>query len=99
MSEKITDYLPETEILAQLESGTGGRAMSKFPGNAVEPFGWIDIHDQKPKIGTEIIGMYAYGSIARFLVESHGSYRKDFTAEYCKVDYWLPMPELPEEYR
>lgn len=66
---------------------------------AGESHGWIDIRNQKPEIGAEIIGLYAYGSIARFLVESHGSYRKDFTEEYCKVDYWMPMPELPEEYR
>lgn len=61
--------------------------------------GWIDIRDQKPEVGTEIIGMYAYGSIARFVVESESSCRKDCTAEYCEVDYWLPLPEVPEEYR
>lgn len=61
--------------------------------------GWVDIHDQKPVVETEIIGMYAYGSIARFVVEADGSYRKDCTAEYRKIDYWMPMPELPEEYR
>lgn len=61
--------------------------------------GWLDIHDKKPEVETEIIGLYAYGSIARFLVESETSFLKDGTAEYCKVDYWMPMPELPEEYR
>lgn len=60
--------------------------------------GWFDIHDQKPEVGSEIIGLYAYGSVANFVVEVDG-YRKDCTAEYDKIDYWLPMPELPEEYR
>lgn len=108
-ANELKDWIKKEVHVKDLSDGAGlcnvifaddfERAMSKFPGNAVESFGWIDIRNQKPEIGTEIIGLYAYGSIARFLVESHGSYRKDFTEEYCKVDYWMPMPELPEECR
>lgn len=111
-ADELKDWIKKEVRVKDLSDGLGlcevifaddfKRALSRFPGKAVDNFqetGWIDIHDQKPAVGTQIIGLYAYGSIARFLAESETSFLKDGTAEYCKVDYWMPMPELPEEYR
>lgn len=60
---------------------------------------WLDVKEQLPKPNCPVIGLGANGTIKAVRSIGYGIFLNSINSRVEKITHWMPIPELPEEYR